>query len=542
MTAHIKPTMTELSDRDLDALIQRLKEAQAHDLALTAEDTQVVLNALMTLASLQERLQDKDVTLHKLRKLLGIVRSSEKLRDLLPTPSQDDEATDKDKAATTRKKPQKKRPPKPQAPAIKASVEHHHFDALKKGDPCPSCQQGKLYKYEPASLLRITGHSPYTPTQHVVERLRCNGCGEVFTAPLPDAVKQEGNPQQKYGYSARSLMAINKYFAGAPFYRQESLQALVGVSISASTVFDQCEQVANACQPVFNHLKRLAADAVHYHMDDTGHRILTAKPVEKKRRNSEKITLRTGVYSSGLIADLDTGQRLVLYQTDIGHAGEWLDDILRQRTPGLDPPRVMSDGLSSNHVTQTDVILTLCNAHGRRKFVDIKHAFPEEVAWVLTAYGKIWGHEDHCRQQGFSPTQRQAHHQEHSLPMMKSLRDWGQAQLDSGTCEANSGLGRAIQYFMKHFDGLTQFCRIPGAQLDNNVMERQLKLVIRNRKNAGFFKSSVGAAVGDVITSVIATTAESGENILVYLTALQRHAQVVKKMPEKWLPWNWRDQ
>jgi hypothetical protein len=83
-------------------------------------------------------------------------------------------------------------------------------------------------------------------TQHLLERLRCNTCGSYFTAALPDTSQQDGPAEQIYGYSARALMAIQKYFAGAPFYRQQTLQQLFGLPISASTVFDQCEQLANA--------------------------------------------------------------------------------------------------------------------------------------------------------------------------------------------------------------------------------------------------------------------------------------------------------
>jgi len=90
---------------------------------------------------------------------------------------------------------------------------------LKKGDTCPDCPTGKLYKYEPAQLLRIKGQTPFTPELHLSERLRCNACGQFFTASLSADVVADGDSAQKYGYSARSLMALNKYFAGAPFYR-----------------------------------------------------------------------------------------------------------------------------------------------------------------------------------------------------------------------------------------------------------------------------------------------------------------------------------
>ena len=517
---------TDLDEPALDALILRVSDAKEHGLALSPADTQLLLDALMTLAHLQERLQDKDITLHKLRKLLGMVKSSEKLRDLVT--GQKPQPKSPSSSKTTAKKP---------APAVKPRFERHKHEALAKGDTCPQCHIGKLYKYDPASLLRIEGHSPFTPVLHLCERLRCNACGEFYTAPLPASVTADGRSDQKYGYSARSLMALNKYFGGTPFHRQQSLQQMLGVAISASTVFDQCEHVANACQPLLKALKALAADAVHYHIDDTSNRIVEQKPVVKKRRNSDKETLRSGIYSSGLIATLDTGQEIILYQTDVGHVGEFLDDILRLRTRGQPPPLVMSDALSSNHVTAVPVQVTLCNAHGRRQFVDVINPFPDEVAWVLEQYGQIWLHEDETGD--LSPAKRLAHHQAHSLPVMARLRQWGQEKLQSGAVEDNSGLGKAIRYLERHYDGLTAFCQHKGARLDNNVMERHLKLIVRNRKNAHFFKTATGAAIGDVITSIIATCASAGVNVLDYLNTVQRHQDAVKANPHQWLPWNY---
>jgi hypothetical protein len=161
-----------------------------------------------------------------------------------------------------------------------------------------------------------------------MERLRCNTCGAYFTADLPDEVLSDGDSNQKYGYSARSLMAIYKYFAGLPFYRQGSIQKLLGVNITASTVFDQVELVCDAIYPVYQHLFELAADANHYYLDDTTHRILDAKPIQKKVRNSDKTRLRSGVYTSGVIASLKDNHDVVLFETNIGHAGEFIDRIL----------------------------------------------------------------------------------------------------------------------------------------------------------------------------------------------------------------------
>lgn len=73
--------------------------------------------------------------------------------------------------------------------------------------------------------MRITGQTPFTPELHISERLRCNAGGQFFAAPLSDDVIDDGTSNQKYGYSACSLMVLNKYFMGALFYHQESLQS-----------------------------------------------------------------------------------------------------------------------------------------------------------------------------------------------------------------------------------------------------------------------------------------------------------------------------
>ncbi len=84
----MKQAFTDIDSEALDTLVERVKEAKQHDLALSAQDCQLLLDALVTLASLQERLADNDITLHKLRKLVGIVKSSEKMSNLLGDRSQ----------------------------------------------------------------------------------------------------------------------------------------------------------------------------------------------------------------------------------------------------------------------------------------------------------------------------------------------------------------------------------------------------------------------------------------------------------------------
>ena len=196
----LSPTpVVELSEAELDALIERVEQAIAHHLALSVEDLQLLLSALLTLAHLHERLAENDMTLHKLRKLAGIVQRSEKLKHLTGagTPSGENKPPRPPKA-----------PPTPPAPAPEPVIHQHAqrhqakascrtdkppwpsrlrcthtLEGLSKGQRCPECARGTLYKYAPASFLRISGQTPLECTQHRLERLRCNTCGAYFTPP-----------------------------------------------------------------------------------------------------------------------------------------------------------------------------------------------------------------------------------------------------------------------------------------------------------------------------------------------------------------------
>jgi transposase len=123
--------------------------------------------------------------------------------------------------------------------------------------------------------------------------------------------------------------------------------------------------------------------------------------------------------------------------------------------------------------------------------------------------------------------------------LLTRLRSWLDAQLTEKKVEPNSGLGKAIQYMLRHWEPLTLFLREPGAPLDNNLCERALKKAILHRKNSLFYKTMNGAEVGDLYMSLIHTCELCGANPFDYLTELQRHAAELALSPAEWMPWNY---
>ena len=69
---------------------------------------------------------------------------------------------------------------------------------LHAGDACPGCEKGKVYpQKEPRTLVRIVGQAPLAATVYELDRLRCNLCGEVFTAEEPEGVVRKSTTRPR---------------------------------------------------------------------------------------------------------------------------------------------------------------------------------------------------------------------------------------------------------------------------------------------------------------------------------------------------------
>src|SRR5580698_6702911 len=137
----------EIDRKALAELITRVEEAIEHNLALSVDDLKLLLLAISTLYTLQEKIETDDVTLHKLRKLLGMVQQSE--RHLVSSQKTSDK---KSKKTTQKKNVDKKNKSSSKPP----KVIHHVMTGYQRGQVCLACKKGKLYKFEPSILLRVT--------------------------------------------------------------------------------------------------------------------------------------------------------------------------------------------------------------------------------------------------------------------------------------------------------------------------------------------------------------------------------------------------
>ena len=399
------PRRRDLPLAELLGIVERAKTG-----ALSETDCATLKTAVDTLAFLTQELSAKGTTIERLRKMLfgaSTEKTSQVIDDDTPTGGTAAEGGAPDAGATGDSGPDKSKRPghgrngaAAYSGATKIKVSH---PSLHGGDACPECQKGKVYLLsDPAVLVRIVGVAPLSATVYEQERLRCNLCGEVFTAPAPHGVGSE-----KYDETAAAMIGTVKYGAGLPFNRLERLQAGMGVPLPAATQWEIVERAADRLEPVHGELVNQGAQGSVLHNDDTPAKILELMAEVDDEKLDEDVTPeteragpdagtekpeRTGMFTSGIVSIVD-GHRVALFFTGRKHAGENIADVLARRSQQLGAPIQMCDALAANTSPPLHTILANCLTHARRRYVDVVADFPEECRFVLETLRAVF-HND----------------------------------------------------------------------------------------------------------------------------------------------------
>jgi transposase len=506
------PDRIDISPKELDALLERVKAGNLED-----NDYEIIKAMADTVNYLSQLSNEKAATIKRLLTML-FGDPSEKAEKVLKKPKPGKKSKGDKKPGHGRK------PASAYTGAKKVKVPH---ESLKHGRRCPECQRGRVYRdLTPAKAVRVTGSAPLRATVYEMERLRCNLCGQIFTAKVPEGIGDE-----KYDAAAGAMIALLKYGSGLPFNRLQQLQGALGVPLAASTQWEIVDDGAEKILSAWQELVRQAAQGAVLYNDDTTARILSLI-----KENAAADPKRKGMFTSGILSEVD-GHKVALFFTGRNHAGENLAQVLEKRR-AKDPPIQMCDALSRNLPADFVTLLANCLVHARRNFVDVYASFPTPCQFVIETLADVYKNDQEAKQRRLSPDERLAYHQDHSVPLMQQIETWLEQQLAEQKVEPNSGLGKAMTYMQKHWKALTLFLRVPGAPLDNNLCEQVLKRAILHRKNSLFFKTERGAFVGDIYMGLIHTCSLNDANPFDYLTALIEHHDLVQENPQDWMPWN----
>lgn len=104
---------------------------------------------------------------------------------------------------------------------------------------------------------------------------------------------------------------------------------------------------------------------------------------------------------------------------------------------------------------------------------------------------------------GLDPEARLAARREPTAPLITDMETW--ITYYRARVAAKSPLGEALKYIARYWDGLCLFLTDGRIEIDNNTVERTIRPIALNRKNALFAGHQTGAENWAVIASLIET-------------------------------------
>ena len=318
----------------------------------------------------------------------------------------------------------------------------------------------------------------------------CRTCTDgVVQAPAAPRLIQGGLPTE----ATIAHVLVSKYADHLPLYRQAQIYARQGLDLDRSTLADWVGRAAFELRPVFDALMRDLKQSTKLFMDETRAPVLD--PGARKTR--------TGYFWALARDDRPWGGAAppaVAFTYAPGRGGQHAEHIL-QGFGGI----LQVDGYAGyNRLVRAgrNIRLAYCWAHARRKLIEITRMGPAPIAQEgLRLIRVLYAIEAEIT--GKDPETRLQVRQSRSAPVMAELAQW--LTQNRARLSAKSNLGEAMAYLAKYWDGLQIFLTDGGVEIDNNPVERTIRPIALNRKNALFAGHEAGAENWALIASLIET-------------------------------------
>ena len=336
----------------------------------------------------------------------------------------------------------------------------------------------------------------------------CRACeGAIVQAPAPERLIQGGLPTE----AMVAQVVVGKYAWHLPLYRQAQMLASRGIEIDRSTLACWVGYAAAELAPLVERLRELLLTSAKLAVDET------PAPVLDPGRGRTK-----------------TGYFWALARDERPWGGSDPPAVLYTYAPGRSAEHGLKPLAGYSGIVQCDgyaaykqladpgrpggaITLAFCWAHVRRQFYDIAKSGVAPIASeALQRIAALYAIEETVR--GHSPQARQAARQAHSRPLLEAFKAWLTAQLSR--ISGKSVLAGAIRYALNQWDGLVRFLEDGRIELDTNIVERSIRPIALNRKNALFAGHDLGAENWACIASLIETCKLNGVDPQAYFTDL----------------------
>lgn len=148
------------------------------------------------------------------------------------------------------------------------------------------------------------------------------------------------------------------------------------------------------------------------------------------------------------------------------------------------------------------VNLAFCWSHVRRKFYELAQSGPAPIATeALQRIGELYKIESALR--GRPAEERRGARQQRSRVIIDALEPWLREKL--ALVSQKSKLAEAIRYALSRWAGLCRFLDDGRIEIDSNIVERSIRPIALNRKNALFAGSDGGGEHWATIASLVET-------------------------------------
>ena len=355
----------------------------------------------------------------------------------------------------------------------------------------------------------------------------CRSCESGITqAPAPAHIVAGGMPTE----ATLAHVLVSKYADHLPLYRQAQIYSRQGIDLDRSTLATWVGKSAFELTPVYDALMADLKRSTKLFMAETPAPVLA--PGRKRTKTGSFWALaRDDRPWSG---DDPPG---VAFTYAPGRSGQHADNILQDFSGVL-----QVDGYAGyNRLLKRpakDVALAYCWAHARRKLHDVTQSGAAPIAQEgLVQIQALYRIEKDLR--GQTSGQRRAARQERSKPIIDAFEIW--LAQSRARVSAKSPTGEALKYIAKYWDGLCLFLSDGRIELDNNPVERSIRPIALNRKNALFAGHDAGAQNWAVIASLIETCKLNGTEPHGYLSGVLTAIANGHKQADinELLPWNY---
>ena len=323
----------------------------------------------------------------------------------------------------------------------------------------------------------------------------------VSIADLPEMTL----PKSIADASVLASVLIGKYLDHLPLHRQVAIYRRHGIEIAESTIGNWVDQTAKLLEPLYEALAHAITNVSGYVQADES-RIQVLDPDTQGKTHRGFMWLY-----------LDPKDKMVLF--DYQHSREHYHPHQRLKDfQGI----LQSDGYDAytyfDH--KPGIIHLHCMAHARRKFFEAQDNDPPRARHFLAQVQQLYTIEAGLREQNADDQTRKRIREETALPILQSLGQWLQEQYP--LVLPKSAIAQAIAYALKRWQALSEYIHHGMAEIDNNLVENQVRPLALGRKNYLFAGSARGAKNAAIIYSLIASAKLNGLNPFHYLYTILR--------------------